>query len=74
MYIKWKKQIQDREKKLMQLQLRYHTKIELLKQIEENRNICEELAEMFVKKIIVFDRQKVIIFWNFQRPEKKKNF
>ncbi len=74
LYIKWKKQIQDREKKLMQLQLQYHTKIELLKQIEENRNICEELAEMFVKKIIVFDRQKVIIFWNFQRPEKKKNF
>ena len=68
-YWKWKNQIQKKEEELIKLQEKYYTKLILLKKIEQEENIvtlCRECVDVFIKKIFVLDKQKVIIYWNFR--------
>lgn len=68
-YLEWKSQIQKREEEWMELQKQYDKKIIDLKKAEQETEesflICQDFVEIFIKKILVFDKKKLVIYWNF---------
>ena len=78
-YLGWNNLIQIQEKEQIRLQKKYHRikiilKEEEQKKREKEREEIQEAAEYFIKKILVFDGEKLVIYWNFQKPIKEEDF
>ena len=75
-YSQWNNQIKIKEENLEKLQIQYKKKeIFLKKQKEEQEWLSSlKLQELLIKKIFVFDQQKLLLNWNFSLPETIKKY
>lgn len=68
-YLEWKSQIQEKEKEWMVLQKYYNEKLAFLREMgqkeEEFFLIHQDLVEIFIRKILVSERKKLVIHWTF---------
>lgn len=71
-YFKWKKQIQNREKEWIELQQKYNTKMVRIEKVEQEEKeiiLCREFVEIFIRKIYIYNKQRIVIGWKFYLPQ-----
>lgn len=73
-YFEQKYQIKKRKNTQKNVEKRYHIIKNILKESEQKReeNFLEA-AENFIKRILVFEGKKIVVVWDFQKPEKEED-
>lgn len=68
-YLERKHRIQSRERELMLLQEDCNKKLIFFQEMRQEKRevilICKDFTEIFMKKIVVSDREKLVIYWTF---------